>query len=83
MQCQSSTLTRPDGHPLPEGEGEKRSSCELSIIESETAVSGDRETTGRGDEPPDAKGKAHPTPEEIENWEAEEYALEHPELQPQ
>ena len=38
-------------------------------------MSGDRDTTGWGDEPPDSKGEAHPTPEEIENWEAEQYAL--------
>ena len=37
-------------------------------------MSGDRGTAGWGDEPPPPKGRPHPTPEDIENWEAEQYA---------
>ena len=57
--------------PGERASGHEQASCQYL----ETAVSGDRDTTGWGDEPPDSKGKAHPTPEEIENWEAEQYAL--------
>jgi type II secretory pathway component PulF len=37
-------------------------------------VSGDREKTGWGEEQPDSKGKPAPSPDEIENWDAEQYA---------
>ena len=37
-------------------------------------MTGDRNPSDWGDVPPDAKPKAHLTPEDIEAWEAEQYA---------